>query len=165
MSVLTDDQTYKFSYPKSTVELLKYKRYWNFSRKEHILFRRIISYLTMKNNSLENYLSSIEDVMIKSLESFSSMNHPIELLKNMKNISFKVIVGIFMGSCDPQFITKIGNSFTLMHKALFCMPINIPGFAFRRGLIVSISNIFILLLLLIMNLIKICTVIINSFKI
>lgn len=165
MKVLTDDETYKFSYPKSTVELLKYKPYWSFSRKEQMLFRRIISSLTLNNTSLENYLSNIEEIMVKSLEDFSSMNRPIELLKEMKNVSFKVIVGLFMGSYDERFMSKIGNSFSHMHSALFCMPFNLPGFAFRRGLIVSIFNIFILLLLLLtMNLIRICIVKINSFK-
>ncbi|CAL5206813.1 unnamed protein product [Lathyrus oleraceus] len=135
MKVLTDDETYKFSYPKSTVELLKYKPYWSFSRKEQMLFRRIISSLTLNNTSLENYLSNIEEIMVKSLEDFSSMNRPVELLKEMKNVSFKVIVGLFMGSYDERFMSKIGNSFSHMHSALFCMPFNLPGFAFRRGLI------------------------------
>jgi cytochrome P450 len=138
--VLADDVTFKFSYPKSTVEVLRYKLFWSFSRKEHMRFRRLISPLTMGyNNTLEIYPTRIEDIMINSLEEISSMSHPIEFLKELKNISFNIIIDIFMGSYNQHIITKIGNSFTDLHTALFSMPINLPGFAFRKGLMVSIS--------------------------
>jgi hypothetical protein len=59
----------------------------------------------------------------------------------MKNISFNLIIEIFLGSYNQHVITKIGNSFTEIHGALFSMPINFPGFAFHKGLMVIIAYI------------------------
>ncbi|KAL5070955.1 hypothetical protein RYX36_021842 [Vicia faba] len=88
----------------------------------------------MGHNTLETYLSSMEDIVINSLEEISRMTHPVEFLKEMKNISFNIIIDIFLGSYNQHIITKIGNSFTEMHSALFSLPINLPGFAFRKGI-------------------------------
>ncbi|RHN78088.1 putative beta-amyrin 11-oxidase [Medicago truncatula] len=132
--VLTNDETFKIGYPKSTKEVMRCKPVWSFSRKEHMRFRRLISSLTMGHNTLEMYIPRIEDIVINSLEELSSMSHSIEFLKEMKNISFNIIIDIFLGSYNQHIITKIGNSFTDMHAALFSMPINLPGFAFRKGL-------------------------------
>ncbi|CAI8605412.1 unnamed protein product [Vicia faba] len=132
--VLTDDETFKIGYPKSTIEVVRCKPIWSFSKEEHRRFRRLISSLTMGHNTLETYLSSMEDIVINSLEEISRMTHPVEFLKEMKNISFNIIIDIFLGSYNQHIITKIGNSFTEMHSALFSLPINLPGFAFRKGI-------------------------------
>ncbi|XP_058724413.1 beta-amyrin 11-oxidase-like isoform X3 [Vicia villosa] len=132
--VLTDDETFKIGYPKSTVEVVRCKCIWSFSRKEHKKFRRLISSLTIDRNILETYLSSIEDIVINSLEEISSMSQPVEFLKEMKNISFNIIIDIFMGSYNQHIIAKIGDSFTEMHSALFSLPVNLLGFAFRKGI-------------------------------
>jgi len=44
--VLTNDETYKIGNPKSTIEVMRCQPAWSFSRKEHMRFRRQISYLT-----------------------------------------------------------------------------------------------------------------------
>jgi cytochrome P450 len=133
-----DHETFKIGYPKSTLEVIRYKFLWSSSReKKH--FKR--SVLTMGHNTLEMYLTSMEDIVINSLEELSSMNHPVDFLKEMKNISFNLIIEIFLGSYNQHVITKIGNSFTEIHGALFSMPINFPGFAFHKGLMVIIAYI------------------------
>ncbi|CAK8570450.1 unnamed protein product [Lathyrus sativus] len=133
--VLTDDETFKIGYPKSTIEVVRCKCIWSFSREEHKRFRRLISSLTIGHNTLETYISCMEDIVVKSLDEISSMSEPVEFLKELKNISFNIIIDIFMGSYNKHIITKIGTSFTEMHRALFCLPINLPGFAFRKGIV------------------------------
>jgi hypothetical protein len=51
----------------------------------------------MGQNTLEMYLTRMEDIVINYLEELSSINHPVDFLKQMKNISFSIIIEIFMG--------------------------------------------------------------------
>ncbi|XP_024630261.1 beta-amyrin 11-oxidase [Medicago truncatula] len=134
--ILTNDETFKIGYPKSTMEVTRCKFFWRSSQEEHKRVKRLISVLTMGHNTLEMYLTCMEDIVINSLEEISSMNHQVEFLKEMKNISFQVIVDILIGSYNQHIITKIGDSFTEIYGALFSMPINLPGFAFHKGLLV-----------------------------
>ncbi|KAK2453532.1 beta-amyrin 11-oxidase [Trifolium repens] len=133
--VLMDDETFKIGYPKSTIEVTRCKSLWSSSREELKRFKRLISILIVGHNTLEMYLTRMEDIVINSLEELSSMSHPVDFLKEMKNISFNIIIEIFMGSYNQHIITKIGNSFTEIYSALFSMPINFPGFAFHKGLL------------------------------
>jgi hypothetical protein len=137
-----DDETFKIGYPKSTIEVTRCKSLWSSSREELKRFKRLISILIVGHNTLEMYLTRMEDIVINSLEELSSMSHPVDFLKEMKNISFNIIIEIFMGSYNQHIITKIGNSFTEIYCALFSMPINFPGFAFHKGLLVIISYIY-----------------------
>jgi hypothetical protein len=137
-----DDETFKIGYPKSTIEMTRCKSLWSSSREELKRFKRLISILIVGHNTLEMYLTRMEDIVINSLEELSSMSHPVDFLKEMKNISFNIIIEIFMGSYNQHIITKIGNSFTEIYSALFSMPINFPGFAFHKGLLVIISYIY-----------------------
>lgn len=117
----------------------------------------------MGHNTLEMYLTRMEDIVINSLEEISSMNHPVEFLKEMKNISFKVIIDILIGSYNQHIITKIGNSFTEIYSALFSMPINLPGFAFHKGLLVMYSYMIFIFLYFFDNVFFFDKVIINIF--
>ncbi|GAU20410.1 hypothetical protein TSUD_12280 [Trifolium subterraneum] len=138
--VLIDDETFKLGYPKSTLDVIRCKFFWSSSREEQKRFKRLISVLTIGQNTLEMYLTRMEHIVINSLEELSSMSDPVDFLKEMKNISFNIITEIFMGSCNQQIINKIENSFTEMYGALFSMPINFPGFAFHKGLLLSFED-------------------------
>lgn len=94
----------------------------------------------MGHVTLEMYLKSMEDIVVKSLDELSSMNHPVEFLKEMKKISFQIIIHIFMGPYNQHIVAKIGNSFTEIYNALFSMPIKLPGFAFHKALKVLSFN-------------------------
>jgi len=139
--VLLDYETFKIGYPKSTIEVIGFKSFWSSNEKEHKGFKRLVSSLTMGHNTLEMYLPRIEDIVINSLEELSSINRPVEFLQEMKSISFDIIINIIMGSYNKHILTKIENSFSDVFAALYCMPIDLPGFAFHKGLAV---NIFIL---------------------
>ncbi|XP_045807995.1 beta-amyrin 11-oxidase-like [Trifolium pratense] len=134
--VLTNDENFKTGYPKSTLKLIKCtKSYWSSSRENQKRFKRLITSVLMGHNTLEMYLTRMEDIVINSLEELSSMSHPVDFLKEMKNISFDIIIEIFIGSYNQHIVTKIGNSFTEIYSALWSMPINFPGFAFHKGLL------------------------------
>ncbi|KAK2360184.1 ent-kaurenoic acid oxidase [Trifolium repens] len=80
------------------------------------------------------YLEHIEDIVINSLEELSSLNHPIELLKEMKKVSFKIIVHVFLGSSNQDIIKILGSLSNDMFNGLFSIAINAPGFAFNKAL-------------------------------
>lgn len=104
------------------------------SNAEHRLFRRLITSPIVGHKALAMYLERLEEIVINSLEELSSMKHPVELLKEMKKVSFKAIVHVFMGSSNQDIIKKIGSSFTDLYNGMFSIPINVPGFTFHKAL-------------------------------
>jgi hypothetical protein len=63
------------------------------------------------------------------------MKHPIKFLDEMRKVSFKFVIQIFLGSCDQSTVNEIGDLFHVMSSALFSlMPINVPGFLFNKAL-------------------------------
>jgi ent-kaurenoic acid hydroxylase len=104
------------------------------SNSEHRHFRRLITAPIVGHKALEVYLERLEDIVINSLEELSSMKHPIELLKEMKKVSFKSIVHVFMGSSNENIIKNIGSSFSDIYNGMFSIPLNAPGFTFHKAL-------------------------------
>nr|AQQ13664.1 beta-amyrin 11-oxidase [Glycyrrhiza uralensis] len=132
--VLTDDVNFKLGYPKSIKELARCRPMIDVSNAEHRLFRRLITSPIVGHKALAMYLERLEEIVINSLEELSSMKHPVELLKEMKKVSFKAIVHVFMGSSNQDIIKKIGSSFTDLYNGMFSIPINVPGFTFHKAL-------------------------------
>nr|BCL50776.1 cytochrome P450 88D12 [Astragalus sinicus] len=132
--VLNDDLNFKLGYPKSIKELIKCRPMVDVTDAEHRHFRRLITPPFVGHKALAVYLERLEDIVVNSLEELSSMKHPIELLKEMKKVSFKAIVHIFMGSSNQYITTKIGSSFTDLYNGMFSIPINAPGFTFHKAL-------------------------------
>jgi ent-kaurenoic acid hydroxylase len=132
--VLSDDVNFKIGYPKSIKELTKCRPMVDVSDSEHRHFRRLITAPIVGHNALEVYLERLEDIIINSLEELSSMKHPIEFLKEMKKVSFKIIVNIFMGSSSENIIKNIGSLFTDLCSGMLSIPLNAPGFAFHKAL-------------------------------
>jgi ent-kaurenoic acid hydroxylase len=132
--VLLDDVNFKFGYPKSIKELAKCRPMIDVSSANHRHFRRLITAPIVGHKALEMYLERIEDIVINSLEELSNMNHPIELLKEMKKVSFKAIIHVFMGSNNENIIKNIGSSFNDLSNGMYSLPINAPGFTYHKAL-------------------------------
>nr|BAN15044.1 putative cytochrome P450 monooxygenase CYP88D8 [Astragalus sinicus] len=130
--VLTDEVNYKLSYPKATKKLMRSRldNSW-----EHRQFKRLVTAPIVGQNALGVYLERIENIVINSLEEMSSVKQPIEFLEEMRKVSFKVIIQIFLGSCNQQIVTKFGDLFDVMQNGLFSLfPIEAPGFSFNNAL-------------------------------
>jgi len=129
--VMTDDVNFEEGYPKSITKLV-WTRYLS---GEHRYFKRLVTSPIVGQNTLVMYIQRIEDIIIDKLEELSSMKRPVEFLNEMKNVSFKIIFHIFLGSCDPAIVNKFGDSFNVMAAGIFSfMPIEAPGFAFNKAL-------------------------------
>nr|BAN15043.1 putative cytochrome P450 monooxygenase CYP88D7 [Astragalus sinicus] len=129
--VLTDDRIFKLGYPAAALELAKNRI---MGGEDHRRFKRLVTAPISGQNALAMYLETIEDIVINLLEEVSSMKEPVELLVEMKKISFKVIFHIFVGSCDKGIIRKFVDLFDLVFVGMFSLPIKAPGFAYNKAI-------------------------------
>ncbi|KAI4357143.1 hypothetical protein L6164_001110 [Bauhinia variegata] len=132
--VMTDDQPFRVGYPTSFMKLIGSVLLASYSPQEHKRVRRLATAPIVAHNSLAEYIDGIEDLIMNSLEEWSSVNHSIELLKDIKEITFKVMIGIFLGFNNNSVIAKVGHLFPIMSNALISLPVNVPGFAFHKAL-------------------------------
>ncbi|KAI4357152.1 hypothetical protein L6164_001119 [Bauhinia variegata] len=129
--VMTDDQHFRVGYSTSFMKLLGSELLASYSPEEYKGVRRLATAPIVGHNSLAEYIDGIEDLIMNSLDEWSSMNHPIELLKE---ITFKVMIGIFLGFNNNSVIAKVGHLFPIMSNALISLPVNVQGFAFHKAL-------------------------------
>ncbi|PNX72789.1 beta-amyrin 11-oxidase-like protein, partial [Trifolium pratense] len=128
---MNDDVNFKASYPKGT-NVLGRSRYLN---RDHKRFKKLVTSPIVGQNTLVMYLERIEDIVLDKLEELSTIKHHVELLKEMKKVSFKIIFHIYLYSCDQNIVMKFGDLFNVMSATMFyLMPIDAPGFAFRKAL-------------------------------
>lgn len=135
--VLTDEENFKSSYPKSFVELYASKFFSDdVSNTEHKRLRRLIIAPITGHNVLATYIERIEEIVINLLEELSSMKHPVVLFKELEKVPLEVIIHIVMGTHNPSTIAKLKDLFIelLNCNPLFCVAINFPGFAFHKAL-------------------------------
>ncbi|XLR68047.1 hypothetical protein HN51_015098 [Arachis hypogaea] len=82
------------------------------------------------------FLERIEDIVVNSLQVMAdnSMQQPIEVFKETKSISMRVILHIFMGSYNEKIINQVEHLFGHINDALFSWPIYLPGFSYYNAL-------------------------------
>ncbi|XP_057453960.1 beta-amyrin 11-oxidase-like [Lotus japonicus] len=134
MRVLTDDVNFRVGYPTTIKELIRLK---HISRAEHKQYRRLVNTLPILDHQAlaTLYLERIENIVTNSLEELSSMKHPVELLKEMKKVTFKVFIHILMGSSiHHMIIENMDTSFAELTNGILSAPINAPGFVFHKAL-------------------------------
>ncbi|XP_004510260.1 beta-amyrin 11-oxidase-like [Cicer arietinum] len=129
--ILVDDVNFKLSYPKALIQLTQPRR----ANMKHRNLKRLLMAPMAGHNVLAMYLEFVEDVVINKLEELSSMKHPIELLNETRNITFNVILHIFIGPFDQAVFKKFGDLFSIMSTGLYTIvPINAPFLPFRKAL-------------------------------
>ena len=129
--VLTDDENFVLGYPKSIAELTWSRPYYS---AEHRSFRRKTTTPLIGFNVVAMYIGRIEGIVINFLEEMASMKNPVELSKEIKKVTYDVILHVFMGSDNHSTFKKMRSLFTDMHKGIFALGINLPGFAFHKAL-------------------------------
>ncbi|KAL4027102.1 hypothetical protein IC575_015562 [Cucumis melo] len=134
--VLTDESKFIPAYHTTMKTLFGKRSLHQVSKEEHQKLRRLITIPISGHASLEMYIDHIEQTAISGFEEWSSMEKPLELLTSIKQLTFKVIWNIFMGS-TPTKSTTIREMESLNDDivlAFFTMPINFPGFSFHKAL-------------------------------
>ncbi|XP_048319384.1 beta-amyrin 11-oxidase [Ziziphus jujuba] len=132
--ILADDENFTLGYPQTSKILAGKRSFHSISKSEHKRLRRLTTSILNGHEALSMYVGHIEHNVINSLEEWSRLNRPIEVLPELKRIVFKVITHIFMGADDDPVVADMESLFTELHAGLFSLNVNLPGFAFHRAI-------------------------------
>ncbi|KAI4327251.1 hypothetical protein L6164_019735 [Bauhinia variegata] len=133
--VMTDEEHFRPGYPKTAMELAGSNSMSNASPSQHKRLRRLTAAPIIGYKALAVYVERIDDIVIDSLDEWTSTKQPFELLKALKEVTFKVIVHIFFGSHNQYSVfTKLEDLFSEIAGAIFSLPIDLPCFTFHKAL-------------------------------
>ncbi|CAN6486372.1 unnamed protein product [Victoria cruziana] len=131
--VLMDDRHFKPGWPPSTVQLIGRKSFVQISFEEHKRLRRLTQGPVNGPHALSTYLGYIERIVTSSLENWAESG-PVEFLTELRRLTFKIIMHIFLGLESNSVLVALEREYTSLNYGVRAMAINIPGFAFHRAL-------------------------------
>ncbi|KAJ4804068.1 hypothetical protein LUZ62_016634 [Rhynchospora pubera] len=131
--VLMDDEHFVTGWPKSTMALMGRKSFIGISQEEHKRLRRLTSAPINGYEALNTYLQYIDFCVISSLEKWSVMGE-IEFLTELRKLTFRIIMKIFLGKESDAIMESLERVYTELNYGIRAMAINVPGFAFHTAL-------------------------------
>lgn len=131
--VLTDDEAFKPGWPVSTMKLIGEKSFIGISYEEHKRLRRLTAAPINGHEALSVYLKYIGDIVQSSLEKFEKMGE-FEVLTELRRMTFKIIMYIFLGSESDEVSERLEKEYTTLNHGVRAMAINFPGFAYYRAM-------------------------------
>ncbi|KAF5477728.1 hypothetical protein F2P56_004345 [Juglans regia] len=132
--VLMDDERFKQGWPKSTCDLMGKKSFLGISDEEHKRLRRLTAAPINGHKALSVYHEHIRDIVVNSLDKWTKEERPIEFLTEIKKITFKIIMYIFLGSEIDPMMKTLEKEYAILNNGLRAMAINLPGFAYHEAL-------------------------------
>lgn len=137
--VLTDHETFAPGYPVSIRKLAGNKSFHNVSNSEHRRLRKLTTAPINGHEALAMYIGYIEDIVTTAMEEWASLNRPVEFLKEMEKVTFKVLTHIFMGSGAESFRESMEKYHNDFRHGLVSAALNFPGFPFHKALKVNFN--------------------------
>ncbi|KAG6511493.1 ent-kaurenoic acid oxidase 1-like [Zingiber officinale] len=131
--ILMDDDHFVPGWPKATNELVGEKSFIAISVEEHKRLRRLTASTINGYEALSTYLQFIEKTVALTLERWASKGS-IEFLTELRRLTFRIIMKIFLCSEDEILIESLERVYTDLNYGMRAMAINIPGFAYHRAL-------------------------------
>ncbi|XP_035832304.1 ent-kaurenoic acid oxidase 2-like [Helianthus annuus] len=131
--VLLDDDSFKHGWPNSTIEIAGRKSFIGISYEEHKRLRRLTKTPINGHEALSIYIPYIETNVVSALEKWSKMGR-IEFLTELRRLTFKIIMYIFLSSEIEHLLEALEKECTILNYGLRAMAINIPGFAYCEAL-------------------------------
>lgn len=131
--VLTDDEKFKPGWPVSTVELIGRKSFVGISFEEHKRLRKLTAAPVNGHEALSVYMQYIEENVVSVLGRWSRMGE-IEFLTELRRLTFRIIMYIFLSSDSEQVTETLEREYTALNYGVRAMAINLPGFAYSRAL-------------------------------
>lgn len=132
--VLTDDTHFKAGWPKSTTELLGKSAFMGSSAEEHKRLRKLTAAPISGHKALSMYHEYIKDVIVTSLDEWSKSEEPIEFLTEIRKLTFKIVMHIFLSSEIGPMLETLEKDYTTLNHGIRSMAINLPGFAYHKAL-------------------------------
>jgi ent-kaurenoic acid hydroxylase len=136
--VLTDDEKFTTGWPQSTIKLIGKNSFIAMVYEEHKRLRRLTSSSINGMEALSLYLTYIEENVISSLEKWSNMGQ-IEFLTEIRKLTFKIIMHIFLSSESEPVMEALEKEYTILNHGVRAMQINVPGFAYHKALKVNFT--------------------------
>lgn len=131
--VLNDDDAFKPGWPTATVELIGKKSFIGISYEEHKRLRRLTAAPVNGHEALNIYIPYIEEIVISTLDKWSKMGE-IEFLTQLRKLTFRIIMYIFLSSESEEVMDALEREYTTLNYGVRAMAINIPGFAYHKAL-------------------------------
>ncbi|KAL8268385.1 hypothetical protein R6Q59_002183 [Mikania micrantha] len=131
--VLLDDDTFKHGWPASTIAIAGRKSFIGISYEEHKRLRRLTKTPINGHEALSIYIPYIETNVVAALESWSQMGR-IEFLTELRRLTFKIIMYIFLSSEIEHMMEDLERECTILNFGLRAMAINFPGFAYYEAI-------------------------------
>ncbi|KAI5647593.1 hypothetical protein M9H77_33598 [Catharanthus roseus] len=131
--VLTDDEAFMPGWPTSTVKLIGEKSFIGLSYEEHKRLRKLTAAPVNGHEALSLYLKYIEENVVTALEKWSTMGQ-IEFLTELRRLTFRVIMHIFLSSEGDHVMAALEKEYTTLNYGVRAMAINLPGFAYHNAL-------------------------------
>lgn len=131
--VLTDDEKFQPGWPISTMKLIGRKSFIGISYEEHKRLRRLTATPVNGHESLSLYMGYIEENVISALDKWSKMGQ-IEFLTELRKLTFRIIMYIFLSSESEPALEALEREYTTLNYGVRAMAINLPGFAYHKAL-------------------------------
>lgn len=132
--VLMDDAQFKQGWPKSTSQLMGRKSFLGLSPEEHKRLCRLTAAPISGQKALSVYHEFMKDVVVSSLDELAKAERPVELLTEIRKITFKIIMYIFLSHESGPMIETMEEEYAKLNYGLRAMAINLPGFAYHKAL-------------------------------
>ncbi|PON56872.1 Cytochrome P450, E-class, group I [Trema orientale] len=132
--VLMDDAQFKPGWPKSTSILMGRKSFLGLSAEEHKRLRRLTAALISGLKALSVYHEFMKDVILSSLDELAKADRPVEFLTEIRKITFKIIMYVFLSCEGGPIIETMEEEYAKLNYGLRSMAINLPGFAYHKAL-------------------------------
>lgn len=131
--VLTDDDAFQPGWPTATMKLIGEKSFVNISIEDHKRLRRLTSAPVNGYEALSLYIGYIEKNVISALDKWSKMGQ-IEFLTQVRKLTFRVIMYIFLSSESEHVMEALEKEYTALNYGVRAMAVNFPGFAYHKAL-------------------------------
>lgn len=131
--VLTDDEAFKPGWPSSTMNLIGKNSFVGIPDEEHKWLRKLTAAPVNGHEALTVYMKYIEDNVVTALEKWAKMGE-IEFLTELRKLTFRIIMHIFMSSESEQVMEVLEREYTALNYGVRAQAINIPGFAYHSAL-------------------------------
>jgi ent-kaurenoic acid monooxygenase len=135
--VLMDDDSFVTGWPKATVALIGPKSFVAMPYDEHRRLRKLTAAPINGFDALTAYLPFIDRTVRSSLRAWagaSADGGEVAFLTELRRMTFKIIVQIFLGGAGEATMRALERSYTDLNYGMRAMAINLPGFAYRRAL-------------------------------
>lgn len=130
--VLMDDDSFLEGWPRATVALIGRKSFLTLPCEEHRRLRKLTAAPINGFDALTTYLGFIDRTVVATLRGWSDAGE-IEFLTEVRRMTFKIIVQIFLTAADDATTLALESSYTDLNYGMRAMAINLPGFAFHRA--------------------------------